>query len=103
MAQPLKRHPSLPMTHPGVLLMREVLQPENITPSRLSDAMGLSRASVSRVTTGKSAISADFAQRLELALGVSAEFWVRMQGAYDLWKARQDAPEVKPLRPRELA
>ncbi|MCK5688020.1 hypothetical protein KAI87_02060 [Myxococcota bacterium] len=33
--------------------------------------------------------------RLEMAFKPSAESWLRMQGAYDLWQARQHTDDLK--------
>jgi addiction module HigA family antidote len=41
------------------------------------------------VLNGKAAVSADMAVRLAAALGGSAESWLHMQAAYDLWRARR--------------
>jgi len=40
------------------------------------------------------------ALRLSAALGGSAESWLRMQAAYDLWRAsRKRRPTIAPLKP----
>ncbi len=38
------------------------------------------------------------AVRLSLAFGGSAESWLTQQAQYDLWKVRQNPPEVKRLQ-----
>ena len=51
-----------------------------------------------RVTFTRAAVSADMALRLAAALGGSAESWLRMQAAYDLWQAaKKRRPKVAPL------
>lgn len=49
----------------------------------------MSRLTVSQLLHEHRALSADMAMRLEKLLGTSAESWLRMQEALDLWEARQ--------------
>lgn len=49
----------------------------------------VSRVALSRVLNCRAGISAELAIRLEAALGSSAQMWVGMQSAYDLWQARK--------------
>lgn len=61
--------------------------------------LGVSRAVLSRVLNGRTAVSAELAIRLAAALGGSAESWLRMQVVYDLWKAeKKRRPKIQPLR-----
>jgi len=51
------------------------------------------------VINGRAAVSAEMALRLRAALGGSAESWLRMQAAYDLWRAsRKRRPKIAPLK-----
>jgi addiction module HigA family antidote len=60
--------------------------------------LGVTRATLSRIRHGHSGVTADMAVRLSLLLGTSAELWLGMQSAYDLWNERQKPrPEVLPL------
>jgi len=49
--------------------------------------MGVTRAALSRVINGRSAVSAEMALRLQDALGVKADLWLRLQIQRDLWVA----------------
>ena len=61
--------------------------------------LGVSRVALSRVINGRAAVSAEMALRLSAALGGSAESWLRMQAAYDLWRAsRKRRPKIAPLK-----
>ena len=61
--------------------------------------LGVSRVALSRVINGRAAVSAGMALRLSAALGGSAESWLRMQAAYDLWRAgRKRRPKITPLK-----
>lgn len=55
---------------------------------------------LSRVLSGASRVTPEMALRLSKALGRSAESWLAMQDAHDLWVARQrvDLGRVHPLQ-----
>ncbi len=71
--------------HPG-LVLREYLGDKSV--SSAAAHLHVTRVTLSRVLNGKAGISANMALRLAAALGTSPEFWVNMQGQYDLWQAR---------------
>ena len=59
-----------------------------------------------RRPTHPGALSAEMAARLAKLLQVSAESWLRMQSALDLWQVQQRAATfagIKPLAKRRLA
>ena len=71
------RNPKRRPTHPGAVLREDVLP------------AGVSRLTVSQLLHEHRALSSDMAMRLEKLLGTSAESWLRMQEAVELWEARQ--------------
>ena len=83
------RNPNRRPTHPGAILLEDVLPGLEITQGRLSELLGVSRLTVSQLMHEHRALSPDMAMRLEKLLGSSAESWLRMQEAVDLWDARQ--------------
>lgn len=85
--------------HPGEVLQDTVLGAGGITVTEFANKLGVSRVALSRVANGRAAISADMALRLAAALGGSAESWLSMQAAYDLWQAQKKGPiKVQPLK-----
>ena len=85
--------------HPGEVLQDTVLSDGRISVSELAKKLGVSRVALSRVANGKAAVSADMALRLAAALGTSAESWLQMQAAYDLWHAsRKLRLKIPPLK-----
>ncbi len=83
--------------HPGEVLRDTVLS--EIGVSEFARALGVSRVTLSRVINGHAAVSAEMAIRLAAALGGSAESWLRMQSAYDLWQAsKKRRPKIVPLK-----
>lgn len=85
--------------HPGEVLQDTVLGEGGIAVSEFARKLGVSRVALSRVVNAHAAVSADMALRLAAALGGSAESWLAMQAAYDLWQAsKKHRPKVEPVR-----
>jgi addiction module HigA family antidote len=85
--------------HPGEVLQDTVLADGRLSVSEFARRLGVSRVALSRVVNGRAAVSADMALRFAAALGGSAESWLAMQAAYDLWHAsRKRRPKVQPLK-----
>ncbi len=70
--------------HPGRIL-REYLG--NVPVDDLARRLGVTRAALSQVLSGRAGISPDMALRLSKALGTSSDLWWGMQSDYDLWQA----------------
>ncbi len=71
--------------HPGELL------DDYLGETSLAEAarrLGVTRATLSRIRHGHSAVTADMAIRLSELFGTSAELWLGMQTAHDLWIER---------------
>ena len=83
------RNPIRRPTHPGAILREDVLPGLEISQGALAELLGVSRLTVSQLLHEHRALSPDMAMRLERLLGSSAESWLRMQEAVDLWEARQ--------------
>jgi addiction module HigA family antidote len=81
--------------HPGLTLRHDVLPALGLTITGASEALGVTRAMLSRVLNGHAAISAEMALRIERWLGVDhggrAEVWLAQQAEYDLWHTEQHA------------
>ena len=73
--------------HPGEVL-REYF-PEDVTITDAAQRLGVTRQALSALLNGRAGVSAEMALRLSQALGTSAEMWLSMQVAYDLWEAEQ--------------
>ncbi len=99
-----RRAPALPPgTHPGRILKSEFLEPLGMSQSSLARAVGVSPGRISGIVAGRRRITADTALRLARHLCTSEEFWLRLQAAHDLDRARRDvgsriAREVEPRR-----
>ena len=83
------RNPKRRPTHPGAILREDVLPALEMPQARFAELLGVSRLTVSQLLHEHRALSPDMAMRLEKLLGTSAESWLRMQEAVELWEARQ--------------
>jgi addiction module HigA family antidote len=68
---------------PGALL-REELEYRGLTQAAFAAQIGRPAQLVSEIVTGKKAITPETALDFELALGISADVWVRLQADYGL-------------------
>lgn len=76
--------------HPGEVLADTVLREDGgLSVTEFAKRLGVSRVALSRVVNGRAAVSAELAIRLAAALGGSAESWLNMQVAYDLYHAEK--------------
>lgn len=87
--------------HPGEILKELVITPLELTITDVSEHLNVSRKTLSKVLNGRGAITPEMALRLELAFKKpSADHWLRLQNAYDLWQSRQKKSDlhVQPYR-----
>ncbi len=87
--------------HPGEILKELVITPLGLTITDVAEHLNISRKTLSKVLNGRGAITPEMALRLELVFKKpSADHWLRLQSAYDLWCARQYESElhVQPYR-----
>lgn len=88
--------------HPGEILQDTVLREMTVT--EFAKCLSVSRVALSRVVNGRAAVSAELAIRLAAALGGSAETWMRMQVAHDLWHAqKKKRPKIRPIELPQVA
>jgi addiction module HigA family antidote len=85
--------------HPGEILRELIIEPLELTVTDVAEHLNVSRKTLSKVINGRGAITPEMSLRLEIAFNKpSADHWLRLQNAYDLWIARQDelTLEVEP-------
>ncbi len=81
--------------HPGAVLQQWLA---DVSVTQAASLLGVTRTYLSRILHGHAGISADMALRLSDLLGTSAELWLGMQSAHDLWQAaQQPRPSVQRL------
>ncbi len=74
--------------HPGEII-RDAIEAEGWTVSDAASQLGVTRNTLSRVVNGRAGVSPRLALALERLGWSDAGHWVRMQGAYDLARARR--------------
>jgi len=77
-------------THPGIVLLEEFLKPLQKTQVEAAGAMNISLNRLNEIVRGKRGVTADTALRLAKLTKTSPEFWMNLQVAYDLYRARHD-------------
>ena len=80
------------MNFPDEAILKElVITPLELTITNASEHLNVSRKTLSKVLNGRGAITPEMALRLELVFKKpSADHWLRLQNAYDLWHSRQN-------------
>lgn len=81
--------------HPGEVLREVCLAPLGLSITAAAKWLGVSRQSLSELVNGRNGVSAEMAIRLEQAFGGSADTWLRMQIAYDLWQAKNRGEKIR--------
>jgi antitoxin HigA-1 len=87
--------------NPGEILQTEFLEPLGVTQYRLAMDLKIPHSRVTAIIHGRRSITPDTALRLSRYLGTTAEFWIGLQQAFDLRKARAESgmdieSQVKP-------
>ena len=81
--------------HPGEILKELVIEPLALTITDVSEHLGVSRKTLSKVLNGRGAVTPEMAVRLEIAFKKPfADHWLRLQSAYDLWELRKQQSEL---------
>ncbi|WP_078130217.1 HigA family addiction module antitoxin [Leptospira alexanderi] len=80
-------------THPGEVLLEDVIKPLGMTITEAAKDLGISRKTLSEIVNAKSSITPETAVRIALATNTSPESWLNMQIKLDLWNALQDKPK----------
>jgi addiction module HigA family antidote len=83
-------------THPGVILLKEFLEPLEVTQKALATHLGIPVQRINEIVRGKRGITPDTAWLLSEALNTSPEFWLNLQSTYDLSSHRPEH-HVQPL------
>lgn len=94
-----KRRP----THPGEILLEDVIKPLGLTITEAAKDLGVSRKTLSELINCKSSLSPEIAIRIAEATKTSPESWLNMQTKLNLWKAIQRKPNNIVKFPNKVA
>jgi len=82
-------------THPGVILLKEFLEPMGQTQMALARHLEIPVQRINEIVKGKRGISPQTAWLFAEAFGTSPEFWLNLQANHDLSANRPDAHVTK--------
>jgi addiction module HigA family antidote len=92
-----------PPVHPGEYLREELLDPLQLTPYALAARLGVPRTRIERLVREETSVTPDTALRLARFFSMTPEFWINMQGLYDLTLAEASADEaLRAIEPMTL-
>ena len=74
--------------HPGEVIREACLKPLGLSVTAAAEGLGVTRKALSELLNGHSGVSPEMALRLAAAGWSTAETWLQMQLAYDLWQVR---------------
>jgi addiction module HigA family antidote len=93
----------LPPIHPGEFL-REILEERGLSQAHFSRVIGVSPMRISHVIKGTRPVTAELALLFGRAFGQSPQYWLNLQGSYDLKLAeRAIANQLKAVSELEAA
>jgi len=87
-----------PPTHPGEMLLKEFLEPSEITQLELALHLGWTYARLNEIINGRRGITADSALALGDALGTGPEFWLNLQRDWNLWHSMRIHKRIPKLK-----
>ncbi|HWL31886.1 MAG TPA: HigA family addiction module antitoxin [Xanthobacteraceae bacterium] len=95
---------TVPAIHPGRLLKRE-LAARALSANRLALDLGVPSGRITDILNGRRSITADTAVRLGRYFGSSAQFWLDLQGQYDIAIVEREygAEIARRVRPADAA
>lgn len=84
--------------HPGRFIRTVVIEPLGLTVTEAAKALGITRVALSRFLNEQAALSPEMAIRLDKAFGADMETLMRMQGSYDIARAKERQGEISVTR-----
>ncbi len=84
-------------THPGVILLKEFLEPLGQTQTALAAHLGISVQRINEIVRGKRGITPETAWLFAEPFQTTPEFWINLQANYDLSRHRPER-HVQPLK-----
>ena len=91
-------HTAEPPPHPGEILLKDYLEPNNLSQKQLSEHLGWTYARLNEIINARRGITADSALAFADAFGTSPELWLDLQRNLDLWRAKKTYNSVKKIR-----
>ena len=83
--------------HPGGVILRECIEPLDLTITDAAAALGVTRNTLSELVNGKLGISPEMAVRIAKVFGGTEEGWMMQQAQYDLPHVQRHRLKLKRL------
>jgi len=91
--------------HPGEILREEFLKPRRMSVYALAKRLRVPAPRINDIVLEKRGITADTAVRLSLFFGTTEQFWLNLQGAYEISRVKAehsaDLNRIEPLKSSE--
>ena len=84
--------------HPGGVVLRQCIEPLELTITDAAEALGVTRNTLSELVNEKRSVSPEMAIRLSKVFGGTEEGWLVQQAQYDLARVRRDHIKLKRLK-----
>ena len=103
----MERKSGLPPVHPGEIIKKDILPSVGLSVTATAKALGVSRQMLHDILAGRKPLSAVMCLKVARMFGSTPEFWMQLQAAYDLKKAKQDrevmerVARIVPVKPLE--
>ena len=81
--------------HPGEIILHDCIEALDLTVAEAAHHLQIKERALAAICECNAPVTADMAIRFEMAFGSTADFWLRLQNAYDLAQARKNACEIK--------
>lgn len=82
---------TLPPMHPGEYLREEFLGPLGLSAGKVAKGCGVPRTRIERIAREELGITGDTAVRLAKFFGTTPEFWMNLQGRFEVLTAQREA------------
>lgn len=90
--------------HPGEILREEFLAPMRMSVYELAKRLRVPAPRVNDIVLERRGISADTAVRLSRFFGTTEQFWLNLQGAYEVSRVKAEhGHEIEMIEPRRSA
>lgn len=81
-------------THPGEILLEDVLPELGISQTEFAKRLGVSRRTISEILHEHRSVTPDVAIRLSRLIGGTPDGWLKIQQAVDIWDLEHSNPKL---------
>jgi addiction module HigA family antidote len=90
--------------HPGQILREEFMKPLGISAYELAKRLRVPAPRINDIVLERRGISADTAVRLSRFFGTTEQFWLNLQGSYEVNRVKAEhATEINLIEPRSAS